>query len=285
MMKQTFPAFQSEMKQRWQAWQAKTITSDLIFEMVMQQPQLCQELLRRALPELTINTLRFINPQQDVHTGLLTRGVRYDIYTQDDQGRTFILEMQVKDQHDLAQRIRYYQGMMDQQLLHDGEQYRRLAQLPTYVIFFCSFDYYGESKIRYCFEDREATQPGLTAQDGQHSIVYNATADRRQSQLPLRSFLDLMNGKVDNEDTFIQAVQAEITKVKASRERWLQNMIYEWKLQEQYDEGKTEATLKLLQTLEKCGMSVQEVVATLAETEGLSRQAAQAYYDQLMAVK
>ena len=94
-----------------------------------------------------------------------------------------------------------------------------------------------------------------------------------------------MNGKVDNEDTFIQAVQAEITRVKASRERWLQNMIYEWKLQEQYAEGKTEATLKLLQTLEKRGMSVQEVVTTLAETEGLSIQAAQAYYDQLMAVK
>ena len=62
-------------------------------------------------------------------------------------------------------------------------------------------------------------------------------------------------------------------------------MIYEWKLQEQYAEGKTEATLKLLQTLEKRGMSVQEVVTTLAETEGLSIQAAQAYYDQLMAVK
>ncbi|WP_019205932.1 hypothetical protein [Limosilactobacillus ingluviei] len=60
--------FQATTRQLWQAWQAKTITSDLIFEMVMQNPTLCTELVQRALPELEVGPLHLVNPQQDVHS-------------------------------------------------------------------------------------------------------------------------------------------------------------------------------------------------------------------------
>ncbi len=98
--------FQATTRQLWQAWQAKMITSELIFEMVMQNPTLCTELVQRALPELGVGPLHLVNPQQDVHSALLARAVRYDIYVQDEAGRTFVLEMQVKDERDLAERIR-----------------------------------------------------------------------------------------------------------------------------------------------------------------------------------
>ena len=94
--------FQATTRQLWQAWQAKTITSDLIFEMVMQNPTLCTELVQRALPELAVGPLHLVN----VHSALLARAVHYDIYAQDEAGRTFVLEMQVKDERDLAERIR-----------------------------------------------------------------------------------------------------------------------------------------------------------------------------------
>ncbi|WP_276860239.1 hypothetical protein [Limosilactobacillus ingluviei] len=42
--------------------------------------------------------LHLVNPQQDVHSALLARAIRYDIYSQDAAGRTFVLEMQVKDE-------------------------------------------------------------------------------------------------------------------------------------------------------------------------------------------
>ena len=44
---------------------------------------------------------------------------------------------------------------MDQLLLRSGDSYRQLATFPTYVIFFCQFDYYGRGWARYRFEDRE----------------------------------------------------------------------------------------------------------------------------------
>ena len=56
--------FQATTRQLWQAWQAKTITSELIFEMVMQNPTLCTELVQRALPELEVGPLHLVTPNK-----------------------------------------------------------------------------------------------------------------------------------------------------------------------------------------------------------------------------
>ena len=84
--------FQATTRQLWQAWQAKTITSDLIFEMVMQNPTLCTELVQRALPELEVGPLHLVNPQQDVHSALLARAAGLS------QAITF-KQLAVKDWH------------------------------------------------------------------------------------------------------------------------------------------------------------------------------------------
>ena len=280
--------FQATTRQLWQAWQAKTITSDLIFEMVMQNPTLCTELVQRALPELEVGPLHLVNPQQDVHSALLARAVRYDIYAQDEAGRTFVLEMQVKDERDLAERIRYYQGMMDQLLLRSGDSYRQLATFPTYVIFFCQFDYYGRGWARYRFEDREITDPLMTAHNGQHSVIFNATASDYRRAGALGPFLDLMAGNVNNKDKFIAQIQAEIKSIKMNQERWLENMLYELKMQERFDAGEEQGlnternrtVQKFIAWSRQRGADQATVVTDLAELYGISKQEAQRYYDQ-----
>ncbi|MGZ7884766.1 PD-(D/E)XK nuclease family transposase [Limosilactobacillus ingluviei] len=217
--------FQATTRQLWQAWQAKTITSELIFEMVMQNPTLCTELVQRVLPELEVGSLHLVNPQQNVHSALLARAVRYDIYAQDAAGRTFVLEMQVKDEHDLAERIRYYQGMMDQLLLRAGA---------------------------------------------------------------LGPFLDLMAGNVNNKDKFIAQIQAEIKSIKTNQEKWLENMLYELKMQERFDAGEEQGlnternrtVQKFIAWSRQRGADQATVVTDLAELYGISKQEAQRYYDQ-----
>ena len=276
--------FQATTRQLWQAWQAKTITSELIFEMVMQNPTLCTELVQRALPELEVGPLHLVNPQQDVHSALLARAVRYDIYAQDEAGRTFVLEMQVKDERDLAERIRYYQGMMDQLLLRSGDSYRQLATFPTYVIFFCQFDYYGRGWARYRFEDREITDPLMTAHNGQHSVIINATASDYRRAGALGPFLDLMAGNVNNKDKFIAQIQAEIKSIKMNQERWLENMLYELKMQERFDAGedseRNRTILKLITRAQQRGADHTAVIADLADFYDISKAEAQRYYDQ-----
>ena len=90
---------------------------------------------------------------------------------------------------------------MDQLLLRSGDSYRQLATFPTYVIFFCQFDYYGRGWARYRFEDREITDPLMTAHNGQHSVIFNATATDHRRAGALGPFLDLMAGNVNNKDT------------------------------------------------------------------------------------
>ena len=228
--------------------------------------------------------MHLINPQQDVHSALLARAVRYDIYAQDEAGRTFVLEMQVKDERDLAERIRYYQGMMNQLLLRAGDSYRQLATFPTYVIFFCQFDYYGRGWARYRFEDREITDPLMTAYNGQHSVIFNATASDYRRAGALGPFLDLMAGNVNNKDKFIAQIQAEIKSIKMNQERWLENMLYELKMQERFDAGedseRNRTILKLITRAQQRGADHTAVIADLADFYDISKAEAQRYYDQ-----
>ena len=228
--------------------------------------------------------MHLFNPQQDVHSALLARAVRYDIHAQDEAGRTFVLEMQVKDERDLAERIRYYQGMMDQLLLRSGDSYRQLATFPTYVIFFCQFDYYGRGWARYRFEDREITDPLMTAHNGQHSVIFNATATDHRRAGALGPFLDLMAGNVNNKDKFIAQIQAEIKSIKMNQERWLENMLYELKMQERFDAGedseRNRTILKLITRAQQRGADHTAVIADLADFYDISKAEAQRYYDQ-----
>lgn len=228
--------------------------------------------------------MHLVNPQQDVHSALLARAVRYDIYAQDEAGRTFVLEMQVKDERDLAERIRYYQGMMDQLLLRSGDSYRQLATFPTYVIFFCQFDYYGRGWARYRFEDREITDPLMTAHNGQHSVIFNATATDHRRAGALGPFLDLIAGNVNNKDKFIAQIQAEIKSIKMNQERWLENMLYELKMQERFDAGedseRNRTILKLITRAQQRGADHTAVIADLADFYDISKAEAQRYYDQ-----
>ena len=73
-------------------WQRKTIKDDPIFGTVMTNPTLCAELLRRALPELTIQWVKDADPQHTIQATPTAKGIRIDVYARDDQNRTYTVE-------------------------------------------------------------------------------------------------------------------------------------------------------------------------------------------------
>ena len=119
-------------------WQQKTIKDDPIFGTVMTNPDLCAELLWRALPELTIQWVKDADPQHTIQATPTAKGIRIDVYARDDQERTYTVEMQMVNEHNLPFRMREYQKLMDQEILNSGDDYDKLANYPTYVIFFCN---------------------------------------------------------------------------------------------------------------------------------------------------
>ncbi|MBM6728243.1 hypothetical protein [Limosilactobacillus ingluviei] len=123
------------------------------------------------------------------------------------------------NEHNLPFRMREYQELMDQEILNIGDDYDKLADYPTYVIFFCNFDYYQRGLARYQFEFREKWYPEITAGDLRTMVVFNTKAQDYEHATEIRPFLDMIRGTVDTKDKFIAAVDAEVQDILADKQR------------------------------------------------------------------
>ena len=172
---------------------------------------------------------------------------------------------------------------------HDGpvaaalwRQLPPISDFPDLRHLFLQFDYYGRGWARYRFQDREITDPLMTAHNGQHSVIFNATASDYRRADALGPFLDLMAGNVNNKDKFIAQIQAEIKSIKTNQERWLENMLYELKMQERFDAGEEQglnternrSVQKFIAWSRQRGADQATVVTDLAELYGISKQEA-----------
>ena len=66
------------------------------------------------------------------------KGVRLDLYAEDENHTHYNVEMQVKKKAALGKRSRYYHSQMVMEALESGEDYETLPD--TFVIFICDFD-------------------------------------------------------------------------------------------------------------------------------------------------
>ena len=273
-------------------WQQKTIKDDPIFGTVMTNPNLCAELLRRALPELAIKWVKDADPQHTIQATPMAKGIRIDVYARDDQERTYTVEMQMVNEHNLPFRMREYQKLMDQEILNSGDDYDKLANCPTYVIFFCNFDYYRRGLAHYQFEFREKWHPKIAAGDLRTLVVFNTKAKDYQHAAEIRPFFDMIRGTVDTKDKFIAAVDAEVQEIRADKKREARFMKEQIELRRQLRKSREEGqiqernknTLGLIKVLEKRGMTTPKIVAMIADAQSISQAEAQKYYDQLVIV-
>ena len=102
-------------------WERLTLANDRMFGMVMEDEQICLQLLQQIFPELKIKSIQRVATQKQVNTTLGVKSPRFDVYLQDDQNRIYILEMQVKNNHNLPFRMRYYLNHAD--ILKPGDKY------------------------------------------------------------------------------------------------------------------------------------------------------------------
>lgn len=194
-----------------ESWQKAGITNDFIFGNVMQMGNNCRDLLRAILPDLNIQQTHFINTQKDIRDKYNQKGIRMDVFAEDEQGRVFDAEMQVTDEHNLGKRIRYYQSKIDMDSLKSGDPYTKIK--PSYVIFLCSFDPMKKDLCRYDLQWRCDEDPRIVLDTGTHVILLNSTGSLGYVTEEMKSFFALMNGmKTDND--FGRQLIADIQKVK-----------------------------------------------------------------------
>ncbi len=73
-------------------WESLGIANDFLFGKVMQDAELCKELLQRILPDLRIDRIEYPATQKGIRPDSDAKSVRLDVYVQDGKGTVYDLD-------------------------------------------------------------------------------------------------------------------------------------------------------------------------------------------------
>ena len=104
-----------------------TLMDDYMFGTVMQDPKLIRPLIERIL-DMRIRQVTYIEPQRTMKSGFDAKGIRLDLYVEDENGIVYNVEVQTTRHRSLPKRMRYYQSAVDINVLSPGADYARLRK-------------------------------------------------------------------------------------------------------------------------------------------------------------
>ena len=91
------------------SYEELTFVDDFMFCKIMtSRPDLCKELLELVL-DIKIKEINFPESQKSIEHTYNGKGIRLDVYVDDDEGTVYDLEMQAVVKRELPKRMRYYQ--------------------------------------------------------------------------------------------------------------------------------------------------------------------------------
>ena len=129
----------------------------------------CIELMLRII--LSKKDLNVVTSQTEYPIkSLQGRGVRFDVFARDSDGREYDIEIQRSKYGAEPKRARYNSALMDANALKSGEDIGKLRD--TYVIFITEKDVMKRGKDVYVF-NRVDKDDGLELHDGTHIIYVN----------------------------------------------------------------------------------------------------------------
>ena len=201
----------------------------------MQNERLCKWLLERIL-NVRIRDIHYPDTEKSIDLRLDSKAVRLDVYIEDDAGTVYNIEMQTTKGRDgeLPRRTRYYQGMIDMDLLDKGVYYDDLRQ--TYIIFICTFDLFGRDERIYTFRHRCIELPELELGDGATKIFLNAKGLRGRVDRDLEDFLKFVDGQKAQSE-LAQEMEQEVERVKRQDEMRREYMTLYMEYQKQHRAG------------------------------------------------
>lgn len=227
-------------------WEELGISNDFLFGKIMRNPELCKELLQRILPHLEIDRIEYSETQKSIQPDVDARSVRLDVYVKDDKNTVYDIEMQVTDTKELPKRSRYYQSMIDLQLIDKGQSYKKLNR--SYIIFICPFDLYGKGRHIYTFENVCKEDTGICLKDGITKIFLNAKGEMDDVSKELKAFLDYAIGR-KSDDVFVRKLEEAVEAAKRNREWRHEYMTLLMRDQENREQGMIYGTIKAYKEL------------------------------------
>ena len=196
-----------------------TIRNKFMFGKVTQNPVIAQKMADLLTP-VEIGAVTEAEREKFLQHRSSSKYVKLDMYLEDENGRVVDTEMQNKSnnkmvQEELPLRIRYYQGMIDQEILSSGTDYIFLKE--TYIIFICTYDPFGKGKYVYHFHMACDEDESIQLHDKMNWIFYNTTADLSEVPEGINKFLNYVENE-HAEDEFTRLLDKEVKNARLNEE-------------------------------------------------------------------
>jgi predicted transposase/invertase (TIGR01784 family) len=210
-------------------------TDDFLFcHILMENEDLCIELVE-MITGRKIKSIVKPESQKSIRLTYDGKGVRFDVYFEDEENVIYDIEMQASKKHNLRKRARYYQGMIDLDILGKGKDYSKLKE--EYIIFICTFDEFGDGRHIYSFENVCKENPDIKLDDGTHKIFLCAGGNNDDCSEKMKDFLDYIVSKKTN-GKLSKRLQNEVEKSKKHEEWRTDYMTLLEKYEEKIEEGR-----------------------------------------------
>lgn len=263
------------MKKR-KTLQDLTIKDNFLFGAVMSVEENCREFLEMVLGFPIARVV--VSREKSIVYHPEYKGVRLDIYAEDENHTHYNVEMQVKKKAALGKRSRYYHSQMVMEALESGEDYETLPD--TFVIFICDFDPFDQKLYCYTFRNECRENKSVKLDDGICTIFLSTKGENEEEVPPeLVRFLkfvtaDLKESEGDFQDRLVSQCQKTIRDIKTDREMGERYMTLEELLKDEKQEGRMEGRLEatrenILELLEELGPVPEQLRNQLEELEEL----------------
>jgi len=169
-----------------------TITNKFMFAMVFSHKEIAKPFLEAVLG-IKIHELREPELEKTIDVNPVSKGVRFDVFVKEsgpkgETLRSFDIEMQMEDTHEIPKRARFYQAMRDSEALCRGEKYRDLKEL--YIIFLCHDDIFGKGRAVYRFKNLETDDPKIEMGDLSFKNFYIFSKYREVAEKSIRDYME-----------------------------------------------------------------------------------------------
>ena len=170
------------------------LSDRFMFGEVMRNSGICKLFLEELL-QCKIERIVFAAKEADLSDTVLGHGIRLDVFLADENNTHYDVEMQ-NTSDSIEKRSRYYQSVIDRELLKRSMDYDKLPE--SFIIFICNFDHVGKGLAKY---ERVSYYKGTDDEynDGSHVIMLNTRyTDRSNVSDSIAEYLDYIR---DNNDT------------------------------------------------------------------------------------
>ena len=230
-----------------------SFTNNFAFCKVLQNEEICREVIETLL-HIKVGKLKYKSLEKELKLEIDKRAVRLDVYVADSD-RVFDLEMQTTDNKNLDCRMRYYQSMIDAELLDKGADFTELKE--SNIIFFCTFDPFKKGLPQYTFYNTCKESPELKLDDKCRKIAYNVNAFKKVGDKKVRKLLEFIStGK--SETSLTNKICKELQRVQGNEEWRAEYMTWEMLKKDTYDSGFTAGRNEGIAIGEERGISLGE---------------------------